>query len=89
MHYPDNLSWVNMQKPTDIKDTRTARIIRSHAQREVRRRERHTKTKTLPRRSQKAGTLHQHVASGELVSQVAFDVEDVEVPDSACGGKGH
>lgn len=87
MHYPDNLSWVNMQKPADIKDTRTAKIIRSHAQREVRRRERHTKTKTLTRRSQKASTLHQDVESGELVSQVAFDVEDVEVPDSACGGK--
>ena len=85
MHYPDKLSWVNVQKPADIKDVKTAKIIRSHAQREVRRRERQTKPKTLTKRSQNSGALRQDVASGEPNNQVVPDDEDAKVPYSARG----
>ena len=85
MHYPDKLSWVNVQKPADIKDTKTAKIIRSHAQREVRRRERQSKPKTLTKRSQKPGALRQDVASGEPTNQVVPDDGDAKVPYSARG----
>ncbi|KAK3172394.1 hypothetical protein OEA41_005715 [Lepraria neglecta] len=78
MHYPDKLSWVNVQKPADIKDAKTAKIIRSHAQREVRRRERQTKPKTLTKRSQNSGALRQDVASGEPNNQVVPDDEDAK-----------
>ena len=83
MHYPDKLSWVNVQNPADIKDSKTAKIIRSHAQREVRRRERQTKPRTLTKGSQKLGALHQDVASGEPNNQVVPDDGDAKVPYSA------
>ena len=43
----DELLWVNVHKPTDIKNAKVMKQIRSHTQREVRRKERMGKPKSL------------------------------------------
>ncbi|KAK0510174.1 hypothetical protein JMJ35_007568 [Cladonia borealis] len=69
MHYPEQLLWVPMQKPADIKNVKTMQKIRSHAQREVRRRERELKPKRLAENSKMSTVLHFDVVNVETHNQ--------------------
>ena len=79
MHYPETLSWVNVQNPADIKDAKTAKIVRSHAQREVRRREKLSKSIRLARKRKSSGPLHQDRVIGRLNNEGASDEESAKV----------
>ncbi len=79
MHYPEQLLWVPMQKPADIKNVKTMQKIRSHAQREVRRRERESKPKFLAENSKMSRALHFDVISVETDSQAMSEGESPKV----------
>ena len=79
MHYPEQLLWVPMQKPADIKNVKTMQKIRSHAQREVRRRERESKPKRLAQSSKMLRALHIDVVSVETDNQAMSEGESPKV----------
>ena len=79
MHYPEQLLWVPMQKPADIKNVKTMQKIRSHAQREVRRRERESKPKSLAQSSKMLRALHIDVVSVETDNQAMSEGESPKV----------
>ena len=79
MHYPEQLLWVPMQKPADIKNVKTMQKIRSHAQREVRRRERESKPKRLAESSKLSRALHIDVVSVETDNQAISEGESPKV----------
>ena len=79
MHYPEQLLWVPMQKPADIKNVKTMQKIRSHAQREVRRRERESKPKRLAQSSKMLRALHIDVVSVETDNQAMSEGKSPKV----------
>ena len=79
MHYPEQLLWVPMQKPADIKNVKTMQRIRSHAQREVRRREREAKPKHLAKNSNMSRALQADAVRADTHGQAIPDGESPKV----------
>lgn len=79
MHYPEQLLWVPMQKPADIKNVKTMQKIRSHAQREVRRRERESKPRRLAEISNTSRAWHFDVVSVETRNQAMSEGDSPKV----------
>ena len=79
MHYPEQLLWVPMQKPADIKNVKTMQKIRSHAQREVRRRERELKPKRVAENSKMSRALHFDVVNVETHDQTMSEGDSPKV----------
>ena len=79
MHYPEQLLWVPMQKPADIKNVKTMQKIRSHAQREVRRRERESKPKREAQNSKMSRALHFDIVTVETHNQTMSEGDSPKV----------